>query len=67
MLESESGVIVYYSHLFPGSKLWPRPLTSLLDHKAGKRKLLVLSPCVVRAVRWCIMMFNRLRLVNFPI
>ena len=62
-----SGVIIHYSPLFPGSKWWRRPLISLPDYKAGKRKTLFLSIWVRRVVRWWIMMFNRLRQGNLPI
>ena len=61
-----SGTIVHYSPLFPGSRWLRKPLTSLPDHEAGKKKMLPMSIWVRRAVRWWIMMFNRLRLGNLP-
>ena len=62
-----SGKVVHYSPLFPGSRWWRKPLTSLSDHDAGKRKIRPVSSTIRRAVRWWIMMFNRLRLGNLPI
>ena len=62
-----SGKIVYYAPLFPGSKWWRKPITSLPDHDSGKRKILQMPPLVRRATKGWIMAVNRLRLGNLPI
>ena len=62
-----SGKIVHYTPLFPGSKWWRKPITSLPDHDSGKRKILQIPPLVRKATKWWIMAVNRLRLGNLPI
>ena len=61
------GKIAHYGPLFPDSKWWRKPLTSLYNHNAGKRKMLKLATCAKIALRWWIMMFNQLHLGNLPI
>ena len=62
-----SGKIAHYAPLFPGSKWWKKPITSLPDHESHKKKVLQIPPLTRKAIRWWIISINRLRLGNLPI
>ena len=62
-----SGKLAHYAPLFPGSKWWRKPITSLPDHDSYKKKVLQISPLAKKAIRWWIIAINRLRLGNLPI
>ena len=54
-----NGKVAHCGPLFPGSRWWQKPLTSLPDHSTGKRKLLVLPSGAKLALRWWIIIFGR--------
>ena len=61
------GKIGHYAPLFPGSKWWRKPITSLPDHDSSKKKNLQIPPLARKAIKWWTMSVNRLRLGNLPI
>ena len=46
------GKVAHYGPLFIGSKWWRKPLTSLPDHNAGKRKVMVVTNSARLALKW---------------
>ena len=45
------GKIAQYAPLFPWSKWWKKPITSLPDHDSSKKKILQIPPLAKKATK----------------